>query len=464
MQLTYKIELSPQKRNNSYQVQIDGYRYLEELWGELENKGIIERLKDIPQLGTIQVKKVFKKTRYDYVMLQMYLHQFIRMNINQKLKFSYNNFVGKDDLKLSADIKMEKCKPSLGDALQVFVLIYNMGHFYNTFSTSRAVIEACKNNKDLENSILSQFSAGEEQELAKAILDGGNYYRFHLLNSLLILHGCDSNKASVKLAYCLLKQYIRPELCNEKMSYIFSIFKDIRSVSYFIYDLPISQTPLYLDIRDEDALKVMLSEMLDQYNDRQPIHLLLNSISKILDDTIYNENSQGIVLYQISKKIGKEIGKIDWNTADYYSLFLDKESVFNIKYPHNHRFDKNNILKITFNAEENVESIALFEKLCKINYVKTGYYDRQPGKARTLLVSLSKTCVSYNDKVWYSFRVVKEVIRAMKKTEQIKDDDARYIAVVKFFLYYLLGEHPIQILPTVHDSVCLCVKEEVKHE
>lgn len=56
----------------------------------------IDILKDIPQLGCIRVKKSLKKTRYDYVMLQMYLHQFIRANINEKLKYSYNNNLSKD--------------------------------------------------------------------------------------------------------------------------------------------------------------------------------------------------------------------------------------------------------------------------------------------------------------------------------------------------------------------------------
>lgn len=39
--------------------------------------GIINRVKEIPQLGVIKVAKRLAKTRYDYIMLQLYLHQMI---------------------------------------------------------------------------------------------------------------------------------------------------------------------------------------------------------------------------------------------------------------------------------------------------------------------------------------------------------------------------------------------------
>lgn len=458
MQLTYKISVSPQKKNNCYEVQIDGYRYLEELWKELESKGIIDRLKDIPQLGCIFVPKVLKKTRYDYVMLQMYLHQFIRMNLNEKLKFTYNNYLSKDDLNIKSNITINQYKPSIGDAMQVFALIYNIGHFYNTFTASRAVVLSSKENLELRESIFREFDEGEELELAQSILAEDNYYRYHLLNSLLILHQCDQSKSPIKFAYALLKQYLKPEQCNSKMQYVFSVFRDIRTFSYFVYDLPISKTPLYLEIRDKEALKTILIELLDQYNDHQPIHSLLSAITKILDDTIYNENSQGIILYQISKKIEQSISKIDWKNVDYYTQFMDEKSAFNIKYPQNRRFDKNNILKITIKENERIDTIKLFKDLSKINFVKTGFYDRNLNRARTLLISLGNNCRRQESKVWCSFRVMKEIVGAMQKEPQIYDNDLRYIAVVKFFLYYLLGEYPIKILPTIDDTICIFVK------
>ena len=457
MQLTYKIIVSPRKKSNSYQVQIDGYRYLEELWGAIEEKGIIQRLEDIPQLGSIDVSATLKKTRYDYVMLQLYLHQFIRQNINEKLKISYNNYLSKDDLNIQNDIKIDGFKPTIADAMQMFVVLYNMGHFYNTFCASRAVIMSCQENKKLKANILKGFDE-ENKELAEEILTEKNYYRFHLLNSLLILQKCDKNKSSVQLAYALLKMYIKTELQNEKMKYLFSVFKDIRSLSYFIYDLPISDTPLYLDIRDKNALKTFLSELLDQYNNHQPINSLMSSIVKILDDTIYNEKSQGIVQYQISKNIEQHINKIDWAQESYYELFVDKNSIFNMKYPKNQRFNKVNILKVTFNENDRLDSMILFKRIRKSNFSRVGYYDRKPNYSRTLLVSLGNSCKKQEDKVWYSFKIVKQIISVMQKSPDIKADDKRYVGIVKFFLHYLLGEYAIQILPTIDKETCLFVK------
>ena len=456
MQLTYKIIVSPRKKSNYYQVQIDGYRYLEELWGELDSQEIIERLKDIPQLGCIQVPKLLKKTRYDYVMLQMYLHQFIRINLNEKLRYSYNNYLNKEDLLVDDNIKLDKFRPSIADAMQLFALIYNIGHFYNTFSASRAIIMACEENKELKVNIINSFH-DEYQELAMCILEQKKYYRYHLLNSLLVLQHCDKNKSSVKLAYALLKLYVHKELQNEKMKYVFSVFKDIRTLSYFIYDLPISNTPLYLDIRDKGALKTLLIELLDQYNNHQPINSLIDSIVKILDDTIYNEKSQGIILYQISKNIEQCINKMDWIQVDYYTLFKEKESIFNATYSKNGRFDKNNIMKVTFSDVDQVDSMDLFKKIRKFNFIRAGYYDRVPSEARTLLIAVGKSCNKQEDKVWYAFKIMRQIISAMQKSSYIKENDKRYIGIVKFFLYYLLGEYSIQIEPTIDEDICLFV-------
>ena len=304
MLLSYNIVISPQQRGNSYTVSIDGYRYIEELWGELDRLGIIERLKQVPQLGNIQVKSKLKKTRYDYVMLQMYLHQFVRKNLNNKLKYSYSNYLRKDDI--LSDITMtvgdKQYAPSIGDALQVFAVAYNIGHFFNTFTASMAALNLVSEIHELKDFITKDMDEASIA-LADDIIESHNYHRFHLLNSLLILDKCDAEKPSVQLAKALIHLYIHSDLRTEKMAYVFEVFRDIRTFSYFIYDLPVSQTPLYLDIRNSDALRTMLSEMLDQYNNKKSVQSLLNSVDKILDDTVYNENVQSIVSYQISKEI-----------------------------------------------------------------------------------------------------------------------------------------------------------------
>ena len=75
-----KHNLLPAQKPRKYTLdaEIDLYPYATELYSELESIGIIERIKSIQQLGVIKVPKKFQKTRYDYVMLQLYVHQLIK--------------------------------------------------------------------------------------------------------------------------------------------------------------------------------------------------------------------------------------------------------------------------------------------------------------------------------------------------------------------------------------------------
>ena len=80
-------------RKQGLNVNIDLYDYAAELYEELERTEIINRLKSIPHLGIIKVPTKLKKTRYDYIMLQLYFHQIIKRNLQGQLKLTYNNTV-----------------------------------------------------------------------------------------------------------------------------------------------------------------------------------------------------------------------------------------------------------------------------------------------------------------------------------------------------------------------------------
>ncbi len=461
MQLTYNIITSPQQRGSTYTVNIDGYRFLEELWEELRTYGIIDRLTDIPQLGNIPVKSKLRKSRYDYVMLQMYLHQFVRKQLNGKLKYSYNNFLKKEDLLIDENLFMicdgKKFLPSVGDAMQVLALIYNIGHFYNTFTASMATLNAINTKSEVKRNFLAMFPEGTDC-LVDDIISTGNYHRFHLVNSLMILEKCDQKKASIILAKKLIFLYINHNLCTEKMKYVFDIFKDIRTFSYIIYDLPVSKAPLYLDIRDTEALKVIMSELLDQFNNKKALHTLMKSIDKILDDTVYNEKARAIISYQIAKRMEKELLSSTWSADDYFQLFFNRASILNRSYPQNKQFDKQNILKITFYPDDAVNWRELLDRLDRKNNVKVGYYHRISSGGKTILVSIKSSCTQASKKTQTSFKIIKEFLSAMNHSKTILPSDPRYITLVKYFLHYLLGECPVKILPTVDKTKCVLLK------
>lgn len=136
--ITYDLLPKQRSHRHNLRVEIDVYPYATELYNELERIGIITRLKEIPQLGVIRVSKKLSKTRYDYIMLQLYLHQMIKTHLQGHLRLTYNNPIAAKEFR-DDYIYIKKNTPSIGDILQLLTIVYNIGHFYNTFTASRAV-------------------------------------------------------------------------------------------------------------------------------------------------------------------------------------------------------------------------------------------------------------------------------------------------------------------------------------
>lgn len=189
-----KHDLLPAQKSRKHNLKetIDLYPIATELYNELGQIGIIDRIKDIPQLGVIKVKKKLNKSRYDYVMLQLYLCQLIRKNIQQNLKFSYSNYIKNtynkeineyEDFGIDIGTINKHFKPSIADVMQTLSIVYNIGHFYNTFTASRAVVLFAAEDITFRNMILGASCELRYRETVAMLLDEKNY----LLDILRIL-------------------------------------------------------------------------------------------------------------------------------------------------------------------------------------------------------------------------------------------------------------------------------------
>ena len=392
MKITH--DLLPKQRTHKHdlKVEIDIYPYATELYMELDNVGIITRVKEIPQLGIIKVTKRLAKTRYDYIMLQLYLHQMIKNHLQEHLRLTYNNCVKTKEFPNSYKYINNK-EASIGDILQLLTIVYNIGHFYNTFTASRAVTMLSSEDNVFYNKVVGASTSQRYQNAAKVILKSKDYQRLHLLNSILILERCDQAKQSVSLALETLYAYINETTLSEdnKLRYAFTIFRNVRAVSYMAYDLQIAETPLIIDICNEKAMRLLLQELLSEYNNNQPSHHLIQSATKLLDDTVYNECSNAICYYIISRKMVSLVTKgPNYTYTDYYTdLFADKNSILNITHAHKRDYTQTHILKLTFSVNQRPSAEALFAVLERINYTRVGYYDRHYGE-QTILVSIKK--------------------------------------------------------------------------
>ena len=239
MEIKYDLLPKQKIQKHNLRVEIDLYPYATELYEELDKIGIIERIKEIPQLGVIKVKKKLAKTRFDYVMLQLYLHKLIKTHLQGDLRYTYNNYINSKEFREDYVYPDKKNKPSMGDIFQLLTIIYNVGHFYNTFTASRAITMIAQEDSDFRNLVVNACTEERYQNVAKTILESKNYQRLHLLNSILVLEHCNKSKQSVSVALEILYAYINEQLLSEesKLRYAFAIFRNVRTVSYMAYDL-----------------------------------------------------------------------------------------------------------------------------------------------------------------------------------------------------------------------------------
>ena len=457
MEIKYDLLPKLKTRKHNLRVEIDLYPYATELYEELDSIGIIERVKEIPQLGVIKVKKKLAKTRFDYIMLQLYLHKLIKTHLQGDLRFTYNNYINSKEFRDEYVYPDKKNKPSMGDILQLLTIVYNVGHFYNTFTASRAITMLAEENPAFYDVIINACKEDRYQCAAKAILDSKNYQRLHLLNSILILEQCDKSKQSISVALEILYSYIKEQSLSEesKLEYVFAIFRSIRTVSYMAYDLQIAETPLTIDLCNEKAMLLLLKELLSEYNNNQSSNHLVTSITKLLDDTVYNENSNAICYYNISRKMVSMIAKTpDYLNVSYYNdLFINKTSVLNQAHVHKRDYVQSQILKLTFSAEQRWISEALLSELERINNTRVGYYDRHSGE-QTILVSIKGNCDS-DAKRYAAYKTLKYTVNYLRRIHTISSCDSRFLLAIKFFLFYLLDENPVVIKPTINRDVCV---------
>lgn len=454
-----KHDLLPKQksRKHNLKVEIDLYPYATELYEQLESIGIIERIKEIPQLGVIKVSKKLAKTRYDYIMLQLYLHQLIRNALQGQLRLTYNNIVKSKEFREDYNFNTKDDKPTIGDILQLLTIIYNIGHFYNTFTASRAITMFTSEDERFFDMIFTSSNSERFRTAAETMLKERNYQRFHLLNSILILEQCDISKQSVSLGLEILYAYINEDTLpdDHKLKYTFSIFRNVRNVSYMAYDLQIADTPLTIDLCNEKAMLLIFQELLSEYNNNQSSNHLVKSITKLLDDTVYNENSNAICYYKISRKMVSLLSKeINFSQTNYYKeLFIDKNSLLNRTYTHKRDYLQSHILKLTFKKNERYLSELLLSDLERINNTRLGYYDRHSGE-QTILVSIRNNC-DYNSKKIAAFKTMKYAINSLRRIPDIKTTDSRFLLCTKFFLYYLFNENPVIIKPTIDREKCV---------
>ena len=449
---------------------IDVFPYAEKMYNILMENNSISELEKTPLLGNITVSKKDSYSRYDYTMMQLYMYQFVRKNLNADLTLSLGNKVKCREFN-SMTIQMkdndfEKI-PSIADLLQILAFIYNIGHFKNTFTASRAALNIIRSNDAIKEGFLSNFTHEHHINIAKNIIETNNYHRFHLLNSLLFLLNINEDDNVVILSINLLTEYLMPkDSQSEKLKYIFNLFVTIRQTCFVAMDLSIAPVPIYLDFYNDRYLKILLTERLSGYNDRKQITNLFNGLNKLLQDTVYNEESNALIQFDITTRILKKVENsqelkhlMQTSYLSFINSTIDDElNIFNAKYSKRKDFDSDNILKLSFSMTNQTLVERTVEILKKMNFVKVAWYHRYAENKITLLISIKSNC---DNKLSVSLRITTLLLNFIHKLRLNDDFDSFHVQTlltIKFCLYYLFNGNKVILEGKVNPDICVLLE------
>lgn len=451
-ELTHALFPKKVKAKRERNISIDILPMAEEFCSELEKQGIIERLKQVSQLGMIHVNKRSEKSRYDYIMLQLYYHQLIRINIQKRLEFTYSKRIKQNSFLTDNELEgINLTEFTIGEAIQILAFAYNMGHFFNTFVASRAVVVLSNTNPTFRNLFKNSIKNERCREAAEDLLKSQNYQRIHLLHSLLALEHCDETKTSVRIAKELILAYLNMDMLpkDSGLHYCFKLFRKVRTLAFITYDLNISGVPFSFNAEDDDAVVSFFDEYLAEYNSNELANGLVTALTKLLSDSVYDNPETTICMTQIAKTMARSFQFTEHWTDYYNECWLNPDSIMNRKYTRRIDFRKPT-LKISFSETNQDYARSLYTVLDKAEHVRAGYYIRHNG-VFTLLAAIQKGC---NENKKIAFRILKAVTSYL---QEMNTDicDPNYILAVKFFLYYLFNERSLSINPVLDEKKCV---------
>lgn len=242
---------------------------------------LVYKLKGINQLGAIRyVHNGAHYTRYEYVLLQIMLINFVKdngqMGLNSKRQF--NKFFNANP-PVSNEIKI-----SGADLLILAVIYGNMGYFKDTFSSNKVWYYFVKNDIANIQKLFKKGLKGNSKKLFNIILDTNEFQRIQWLNSLFILSRKSEYSAYREICELILEEL----LSNQKNKYI-DLYRKLRKVSYIVMDSHFSHIPISIDLKsilfDRKFFVDQVDKKISGFMD------VFSRMNDLLEDTLYLENN-----------------------------------------------------------------------------------------------------------------------------------------------------------------------------
>lgn len=291
----------------------------------LENK-----LRNINQLGAIKYLHLGAHfTRYEYVLLQVYLLKLIadetsgKQGLSSRYHYSINYYKN----------KLQGYSFTTMDIVQLTIIMANMGHFQNTFSSNKVLYEYIVNDKNGKRKVFLKGLDGTGKQLFLNFEKDITPYNIQWFISLFQL----SRKEKYE-KYKLVCEYIINILMSKEKNFIKDVYNKIRLIAYTVLDTHFSGLPITIDLRNIIIDTKYLSKSF--FNHNSNLINTLKHINDLLEDSLYLENNALLINADISKNIDKEITEFIESQYNSGELTKFKNLIFNSESPLNIRKNK----------------------------------------------------------------------------------------------------------------------------
>lgn len=255
----------------------------------LENRCLIEKTKNVCQLGTMKyVYPGAHHTRYEYIFTQLML---ISNIVTTKGNTGRNI-----ELSLSAPLNEYAFLPykiSGGEIMQCLAILSNAGHMYDTFTSSKLLMRLLQESKSDGSYFYKIYKRNLPREIQHSfdiLLNTNNYYKLHLFNICHLLEGIAHTPIYSKLcSLCiyLVEQLINPDMIkNEATHRIFYLYKKIRKISYLSVDM--IYTPASFGANLSRMIYSISSYVDDLFNEDSTMNQSILQLEDIIHKQIYD--------------------------------------------------------------------------------------------------------------------------------------------------------------------------------
>ncbi|WP_440970772.1 hypothetical protein ACSS6N_06745 [Peribacillus frigoritolerans] len=313
--------------------------------GLYQNKSLnLERkLRDTNQLGAIRyIHNGAHYTRYEYVLLQYMLINFVQKNseIGLGSRFNFKSWGIDKELKYEGKI-------SGAEVLELIVLYANMGHFKDTFSSNKVWFHYLIEDHYGVKKALKKGISSEGKKLLDKLIENSDYQKIQWLNALYML----SRTSELQDYRVICEKIVENILYNENDKWM-DLYNKIRKVSYIVLDSHFSYIPIEISLQNVLFNHSLFIDEILKNNSN--LFGTLERINELLEDTLYLENNALLVGTYRSLDIYKKLGdylnsnKDLKDVAKINKLILDNEE--------SPLYEESNIIEndIPWNKEKNL--------------------------------------------------------------------------------------------------------------